>query len=106
MNKIRKGDNVIVTVGKAKKCQGTVLARLNNYRVLIEGLNLSKKHLKANPSANNPGGIIEKSTPVHISNIALLNPDTGRIDRVKIKKTEAQKFRVFRSNGAPVSTKT
>ena len=78
MNNIRKGDEVIVLTGRDKKRRGTVLARVDADHVLVEGVNVVKKHVKANPMANNPGGIVEKTMPIHISNVALFNPATGR----------------------------
>ena len=87
MNNIRKGDEVIVLTGRDKKRRGTVLARVDADHVLVEGVNVVKKHMKANPMANNPGGIVEKTMPIHISNVALFNPATGRGDRVGVQKS-------------------
>ena len=86
MNNIRKGDEVIVLTGRDKKRRGTVLARVDADHVLVEGVNIVKKHVKANPMANNPGGIVEKTMPIHISNVALFNPATGRGDRVGVQE--------------------
>jgi len=105
MNKIRKGDEVIVLTGRDKKRRGMVLARVDADHVLVEGVNIVKKHVKANPMANNPGGIVEKTMPIHISNVALFNPSTGKADRVGIKEVDGRKVRVFRSNGAVVGAK-
>ncbi|HCW18344.1 MULTISPECIES: 50S ribosomal protein L24 [Achromobacter] len=105
MNNIRKGDEVIVLTGRDKKRRGTVLARVDADHVLVEGVNIAKKHVKANPMANNPGGIVEKTMPIHISNVALFNPATGRGDRVGVQEVEGRKVRVFRSNGAVVGAK-
>ncbi len=107
MNKIRKGDEVIVLTGRDKgKRRGTVLARVDADHVLVEGVNVVKKHVKAEPDeANNPGGIVEKTMPIHISNVALFNPATGRGDRVGVQEVEGRKVRVFRSNGAVVGAK-
>ena len=105
MNKIRKGDEVIVLTGRDKKRRGTVLARVDEDHVLVEGVNVVKQHLKANPMANNPGGIVNKTMPIHISNVALFNPATGKADRVGIKEVDGGKVRVFRSNGAVVGAK-
>jgi large subunit ribosomal protein L24 len=105
MNKIRKGDEVVVLAGRDKKRRGTVLARVDADHVLVEGINVVKKHMKANPMANNPGGIIEKILPIHVSNVALFNPVTGKADRVGVKEVDGRKVRVFRSNGAIVGAK-
>jgi ribosomal protein L24, bacterial/organelle len=105
MNKIRKGDEVIVLTGRDKKRRGIVLARVGAEHVLVEGVNVVKKHTRPNPMTNNPGGIVEKTMPIHISNVALFNPATGRADRVAIKEIDGRKVRVFRSNGAVVGAK-
>ncbi|MBJ7262505.1 MAG: 50S ribosomal protein L24 [Burkholderiaceae bacterium] len=109
MQNIRKGDEVIVLTGRDKKRRGVVLARLDADYVLVEGVNIVKKHTKPNPMANNPGGIVEKAMPLHISNVALFNPATGRGDRVGVKQVEVdgktKSVRVFRSNGAEVGAK-
>jgi large subunit ribosomal protein L24 len=109
MQNIRKGDEVIVLTGRDKKRRGVVLARLDSDYVLVEGVNVVKKHTKPNPTANNPGGIVEKSMPLHISNVALFNPATGKASRVGVKQVEAdgkiKNVRVFRSNGAEVGAK-
>jgi large subunit ribosomal protein L24 len=105
MNNIRKGDEVIVLTGRDKNRRGTVLARLDADHVLVDGVNLVKKHTKPNPMANNPGGIVEKTMPIHISNVAIFNPAKGKGDRVGIKEVEGRKVRVFRSNGAEIGAK-
>jgi len=97
MNKIRKGDEVVILAGRDKKRRGTVLARVDADHVLVEGVNVVKKHVRANPMANTAGGIIEKTLPIHISNVALFNPATGRGERVSIREVEGRKTRVFRS---------
>ena len=109
MQNIRKCYEVIVLTGRDKKRRGVVLARLDADYVLVEGVNIVKKHTKPNPMANNPGGIVEKAMPLHISNVALFNPATGRGDRVGVKQVEVdgktKSVRVFRSNGAEVGAK-
>lgn len=109
MQNIRKGDEVIILTGRDKKRRGVVLARLDADFVLIEGINVVKKHTKPNPAVNNPGGIIEKSMPLHISNVALFNSSTGKSSRVGVKQVEVdgkiKNVRVFRSNGAEVGSK-
>ena len=103
MNKIRKGDGVIVITGKDKGKRGTVLSRVDDQRVVVEGINRAKKHTKPNPMKGQAGGIVEKEMPIHISNIALFNPATQKADRVGNKLLDdGRKVRVFRSNGEVV----
>lgn len=100
MNKIRKGDEVFVLAGKDKGRRGTVLRRVNDERLLVEGVNQVKKHVRPNPMKGEVGGIVEKAMPIHISNIALFNPATQKGDRVGIKVLEdGRKARFFKSNG-------
>jgi len=100
MKKIKKGDEVIMLTGKDKGRQGVVVSVLPRQRVLVEGINIAKKHQKPNPNAGVAGGIIDKEMPVHISNVALYNPTTGKGDRTGIKVLEdGQKVRYFKSNG-------
>jgi large subunit ribosomal protein L24 len=104
MNRIKKGDRVIVIAGnkQVKGMQGTVL-RVDDERVFVENLNMMKKHTKPNPMANQPGGIIEKEASIHISNVMLYNPATKKGDRVGFKVlADGKKVRVFRSNGEVV----
>lgn len=105
MQKIRKGDEVIVLAGRDKTRRGVVLARVGDDRVLVEGINVVKKHSKGNPMAGVAGGIIDKTMPIHISNVALFNSETGKGDRVGIKEVDGSKVRVFRSSGAVVGAK-
>jgi large subunit ribosomal protein L24 len=103
MNKIRKGDGVIVIAGKDKGKRGTVLRRVDDESVLVEGVNKVKKHAKPNPMKGQPGGIVEKEMPIHVSNVALFNPATGKADRVGVKSLDdGRVVRVFRSNGEMV----
>lgn len=103
MNKIRKGDDVIVITGKDKGKRGTVLRRVDDEHVLIEGVNRVKKHTKPNPVKGQPGGIVDKEMPIHVSNVALFNPATQKADRVGFKTLDGgRKVRVFRSNGENV----
>jgi len=100
MDKIRKGDDIIVIAGKDKGKRGAVLARIDSEHVLIEGVNRVKKHTKPNPMKGQPGGIIEKEMPINVSNVALLNPATRKADRVGFKTLEdGRKVRAFKSNG-------
>jgi len=102
MNRIRKGDQVVVTTGKSKGQQGAVLSFSGEDRVIVDGVNLVKKHQKPNPNAGVQGGIIEKEAPIHISNVMLLNPETGKGDRVGYRETDGKKERYFKSNGNAV----
>lgn len=102
-NKIRKGDDVIVLAGKDKGKRGTVLKLVDGNRVLVENINLAKKHAKPNPMKGEPGGIVEKEMPLHISNVALFNPVSNKADRVGFKTLEdGRKVRIFKSNGEVV----
>ena len=98
MNKIRKGDKVLVITGKDKGKRGVVARMRSDDRVIVEGINLVKRHTKPNPTLGTPGGIIQKEAALHISNIALLNPVTSKPDRVGIKILEdGRKVRIFKS---------
>ena len=106
MEKIRKGDDVIVITGRDKGKRGTVLKRLDEAHVLIDGINLVKKHTKPNPMKGQTGGITEKNMPLDISNVALFNPATQKADRVGFKiLDDARKVRIFKSSGAQVDVK-
>jgi large subunit ribosomal protein L24 len=103
MNKIRKGDDVVVIAGKDKGKRGTVLRRLDDEQLVVEGVNRVKKHTKPNPMKGEAGGIVEKEMPIHISNIALFNPVSKKGDRIGFKTLEdGRKVRVFKSNGEVV----
>lgn len=82
MNRLRSGDQVVVIAGKDKGRQGTVTRVLANGRVLVEGINLAKKHVRPNPNAGIQGGIVEKEMPIHASNLMVFNPETGKGDRI------------------------
>lgn len=101
MKKIKTGDNVVVIAGKCKGQNGKVLKVLSkSHRVLVEGVNLIKKHLRPNPNRNQEGGIIDREASMDISNIALLNPATKKADRVGFKQlNDGRKVRYFKSNG-------
>ena len=108
MNKIRKGDQVIVTTGRDKGKRGTVAERIDEQKVIVEGINVVKKHVKPNPLKGTTGGVVDKTMPIQQSNLALFNPATGKGDRVGFKFLEAQggaaprKVRFFKSNGEVV----
>ena len=104
MNKIRKGDEVIVLTGRDKGKRGTVTLRKDDSHLVIDGINLVKKHAKPNPMKGTTGGIIEKAMPIHQSNVAIFNASAGKADRVAIKQLDGGKrVRVFKSNGAEVA---
>ena len=105
MKKIRKGDEVVVITGKDKGKRGTVLRVIpDEDRVVVEGVNVVKKHQKPNPMRGQQGGIVEKTLSVHVSNIAIFNSVTGKADRVGVKVLEdGKKVRVFKSNGEVVN---
>jgi len=100
MQKIRKGDQVVVLSGRDKGRKGAVLEVLGDGQVVVEGVNLAKRHTKPNPQANKPGGIIEKAMPLAVSKVGLWNPSAKKADRVGIKTlTDGKKVRFFKSNG-------
>ena len=103
MDKIRKGDEIVVIAGKDKGKRGTVLARVDAEHVVVEGVNRAKKHVKPNPVKGVVGGIVDKDMPIHVSNISLYNPATQKADRVGFKQLEdGKKVRFFKSNGEVV----
>ena len=103
MNKIKKGDEVIVLTGKDKGRRGQVLNVIKNRKVLIENVNLVKKHQKGNPNTGEESGIIEKEMPIHVSNVMLFNPITKKGDKVGFRILEdGRKVRFFKSNNEVV----
>ncbi len=101
--KIRKGDDVIVLAGKDKGKRGTVLQVADDGRVLVENINLAKKHVKPNPNAGEQGGIVDKEMPLHVSNVAIFNPAIDKGDRIGFKTLDdGRKVRVFKSDGEVV----
>ncbi|MBI5333050.1 MAG: 50S ribosomal protein L24 [Burkholderiales bacterium] len=103
MNKIRKGDQVIVLTGRDKGKRGAVTARVDADHVLVEGINVVKKHVRPNPMKGATGGIVDKTMPIHQSNVAIFNPATGKGDRVGIKLlADGKKVRVFKSSGEEI----
>jgi large subunit ribosomal protein L24 len=105
MDRIRKGDEVVVIAGRDKGKRGTVLARIDERHVTVEGINQVKKHVRPNPMKGVTGGIIDKTMPIDISNVMLFNPATSKGDRVGVKVVDGKKVRVFKSNGAVVGAK-
>jgi len=103
MEKIRKGDDVIVTTGKDKGKRGTVLRIVDARHLVVEGVNRVKKHQRPNPMKGLTGGIVDKDMPIDISNVALFNPQTKKGDRVGFKlMADGRRVRVFKSNGEMV----
>jgi large subunit ribosomal protein L24 len=103
VSKIKKGDDVVIITGKAKGARGTVLRVLPKGKVIVENVNVVKKHTKPNPRLGRPGGIIEKEAPLDMSNVALFNPVIKRGDRVGFKRLEGgRKVRYFKSSGETV----
>ena len=103
MNKIRKGDEVIVITGRDKGKRGTVAVRVDDTHLIVEGINVAKKHVKPNPLKGTTGGVVDKTMPIDQSNVALYNPATGKADRVGFKVlADGKKVRVFKSSGEEV----
>jgi large subunit ribosomal protein L24 len=103
MQKIKKGDEVIVIAGRSKGQRGNVLKKVDENRLLVENVNMVKKHVKGNPRSGEAGGIIDQESPIQISNVMLFNPHTQKGDRVGIKTLEDdRKVRYFKSNGEVV----
>ncbi|MDO9316095.1 MAG: 50S ribosomal protein L24 [Burkholderiaceae bacterium] len=103
MNKIRKGDQVIVLTGRDKGKRGVVAARVDEDRVTVDGINVVKKHVKPNPMKGTTGGVVEKTMPIHQSNVAIYNSASGKADRVGIKLlADGKKVRVFKSSGEEI----
>jgi large subunit ribosomal protein L24 len=106
MKKIRKGDTVIVIAGRDKGRRGAVIEVYADGRVRVEGLNMSKKHQRPNPQIGQQGGIIERESPLHISNVAVFNPATKKADRIGFKQLEdGRKVRIFKSNSEMIDAK-
>ncbi len=103
MNKIRTGDEVIVIAGRDKGKRGKVVQRSDEERLVVEGVNLVKKHAKPNPMKGITGGIIEKTMPIHQSNVAIFNAASGKADRVGVKVlAHGKKVRVYKSSGEEI----
>ncbi|GAA3930159.1 50S ribosomal protein L24 [Luteimonas lutimaris] len=102
MNRIKKGDRVIVTAGKDKGKQGDVVRVLGD-KVVVSNINLVKRHTKPNPQINQPGGVIEREAPIHVSNVMHFNPASGKGERIGTKVLEdGRRLRVFRSSGEAI----
>jgi large subunit ribosomal protein L24 len=103
MNKIRKGDQVIVLTGRDKGKRGTVNLRADDSHLVVEGINVVKKHVRPNPMKGTTGGIVDKTMPIHQSNVAIFNPATGKADRVGVKLlADGKRVRVFKSSGEEI----
>jgi large subunit ribosomal protein L24 len=112
MNKLKKGDQVIVLAGRDKGKRGTIAQRVDADRIVVDGVNIVKKHVKPNPMKGTTGGVIDKTMPIHQSNVAIYNPATGKADRVGFKplsaeekaarKTQDNAVRVYKSSGEEI----
>jgi large subunit ribosomal protein L24 len=103
MNRIKKGDEVVVIAGRDKGKRGTVLRRVDAQHLVVEGVNRVKKHQRPNPMKGETGGIVDRDMPIHVSNVALFNPATGKGDRIRFKiLDDGRKVRIFKSNGEQV----
>jgi large subunit ribosomal protein L24 len=103
MQRIKKGDEIVVLSGRDKGKRGTVLRRVDAEHVVVEGVNRVKKHQRPNPMKGITGGIVDKDLPIHISNVGLFNPATKKADRIGVKRLEdGRKVRVFKDNGEQV----
>ena len=104
MNRLRNGDDVIVTTGRDAGRRGTVTAIRKDGRVIVEGVNMVKKHERPNPNAGIQGGIVEIEAPIHASNVMLYNPQTEKGDRISYREVDGKKQRVYRSTGEVVGS--
>ena len=103
MNKIRKGDEVLVLNGKFKGKKGVVLSRVNDEYLLVEGVNIVKKHQKPNPMKGDVGGVVDKTMPIHQSNVSLFDKETGKPSRVAVQKVDGKSVRVLVKTGAQLA---
>jgi len=104
MRKIKKGDNVVVIAGRDKGKRGDVARVVDDTHVIVNGINQVKRHTKPNPMKNQPGGIVSKEVPIHVSNVAIWNPVTQKPDRIGFKLLEdGRKLRFFKSNGEQIN---
>ena len=103
MNKLRKGDEIIVITGRDKGKRGTIALRQDDSHLVIDGINMVKKHTKPNPMAGTTGGIVDKTMPIHQSNVAIFNATSGKADRVGIKmQADGKRVRVYKSSGEEI----
>jgi large subunit ribosomal protein L24 len=103
MNKLRKGDEVVVLTGRDKGKRGTIAQRVDEDFLVVEGVNIVKKHVRPNPLKGTQGGIVDKTMPIHQSNVAIFNAASGKADRVGIKQlADGKRVRVFKSSGEDI----
>ena len=105
MQRIIKGDQVVVIAGRDRGTKGTVLSRVDDRHIIVEGVNVVKKAVRPNPALGVEGGIVDKTLPIDQSNVMLVNPETGKGERVGFKEVDGKKVRVFKSKGAVVGAK-
>ena len=105
MPRIIKGDQVVVIAGRDRGTKGTVLSRVDDRHIIVEGVNVVKKAVRPNPALGVEGGIVDKTLPIDQSNVMLVNPETGKGERVGFKEVDGKKVRVFKSNGTVVGAK-
>ena len=105
MQRIIKGDQVVVITGRDRGTKGTVLSRVDDRHIIVEGVNVVKKAVRPNPALGGEGGSVDKTLPIDQSNVMLVNPETGKGERVGFKEVDGKKVRVFKSNGAVVGAK-
>ena len=105
MQRIIKGDQVVVITGRDRGTKGTVLSRVDDRHIIVEGVNVVKKAVRPNPALGVEGGIVDKTLPIDQSNVMLVNPETGKGERVGFKEVDGKNVRVFKSNGAVVGAK-
>lgn len=105
MQRIIKGDQVVVITGRDRGTKGTVLSRVDDRHIIVEGVNVVKKAVRPNPALGVEGGIVDKTLPIDQSNVMLVNPETGKGERVGFKEVDGKKVHVFKSNGAVVGAK-
>lgn len=105
MQRIIKGDQVVVITGRDRGTKGTVLSRVDDRHIIVEGVNVVKKAVRPNPALGVEGSIVDKTLPIDQSNVMLVNPETGKGERVGFKEVDGKKVRVFKSNGAVVGAK-
>ena len=103
MQKLKKDDEVIVIAGRVKGKRGSILSFMNEERVLVSGVNIVKKHKKGDPQTGEQGGIVDQEAPIHISNIAIFNEESGEADRVGVRLEDGKKVRYFKSSGQSVN---
>jgi len=103
MNKLRKGDQIVVIAGRDKGKRGTIERRVNDAYVVIGGINMVTKHVKPNPMRGTTGGRVQQAMPIHQSNVAIFNAESGKADRVRVKvQDDGSRVRVYRSSGAEI----